>query len=314
MTHAIIAVTTVVLAVLSVSAVRTTHFAPVSDPARVTVGALAVYWITVMTVLTGGTHLLAVFPKETFRAELVTARAIPASVTRDAAAFCHFTRLLPFAVPTPVPAVLAIETGWTWFSTELASVSRSAGTRAVSRVALAVNALAVALAPGPPQSVAALAAPGELVTRGVVTVALDATVASHPARVTEAAPRHGVTHRVDGAVAVVVALRAPGARVTCAFAGVLVTLALLAEAGVLTVRTPAVVVTGTLSSQVVTLAVGITVTLPFTVRTPKLGRALGITARSKVPMSAAAFVRSYTYLIFLTGEVSLAERGGAFVS
>lgn len=100
---------------------------------------------------------------------------------------------------------------------------------------------------------------------------------------------------------------------TCALASVLVTLALLAEAGVLTVRTPAVVVAGTLSSQVVTLAIGITVTLPFTVRTPELGRALGITARSKIPMSTAAFVRPYTYLIFFTGEVSLTERRGAFI-
>lgn len=80
-----------------------------------------------MTIPTGGTDLLAVFPKEPFRAELITARAVPAFVTGDAAAFCHFTRLLPFAVPTPVPAVLAIETGWTWFSAELASVSWCAG-------------------------------------------------------------------------------------------------------------------------------------------------------------------------------------------
>lgn len=128
MTDAIIAVTTVVLAVLTISAIGTTHLTPVSDPARVTVRALAMYRITVMTILTGGTHLLAVFPKETFGAELITACAIPASVTGDAAAFSHFTRLLPFAVATPVPAVLAIETSWAWFSAELASVSWCAGT------------------------------------------------------------------------------------------------------------------------------------------------------------------------------------------
>lgn len=164
MTHAIIAVTTVVLAVLTISAIGAAHLTPVSDPARVTVGALALYRITVMTILTGGTHLLAVFPKETFRAELITACAIPASVAGNAAAFCHFARLLLFAVSTPVPAVLAIETSWTWFSTELAPVSWGAGTGAISWVALPMNALAVALTPGPPQSLAALAAPGELVT------------------------------------------------------------------------------------------------------------------------------------------------------
>lgn len=100
---------------------------------------------------------------------------------------------------------------------------------------------------------------------------------------------------------------------TRAFASVLVTLALLAEAGVLTVRTPAVVVAGTLSSQVVALAIGITLTLPLTVGTPELGRALSITACSKISMSAAAFVWPNTYFIFLTSEVSLAERRGTFI-
>lgn len=100
---------------------------------------------------------------------------------------------------------------------------------------------------------------------------------------------------------------------TRAFASVLVTLALLAEAGMLAVRTPAVVVAGTLSGQVVTLAIGIALTLPFTVWTPELSRTLSITACSKISMSAAAFVWPNAYFIFLTGEVSLAERCGAFI-
>lgn len=100
---------------------------------------------------------------------------------------------------------------------------------------------------------------------------------------------------------------------TCASASVLVTLALLAETGMLTVRTPAVVVAGALSSQVITLAIGITETLPLTVGTPELSRALSITACSKIPMSTAAFVRPNTYFIFLTGEVSLTERRGTFI-
>lgn len=100
----------------------------------------------------------------------------------------------------------------------------------------------------------------------------------------------------------------------CAFTSVLVTLALLAEAGMLTVRTPTVMVAGTLSSQIITLAVGIAVALPLTVRTPEVGRALRVTASSKISVSTAAFIRSNTYFIFLTGEVSLTERGGAFIS
>lgn len=165
MTQAIIAVATVVLAVLTIGAVGAAHLTPVSDPARVTVRALALYGITVVTVLTDRTNLLAVFPKETFRAELITASAIPAFVTGDTATLCHLTGLLAFAVSTPVPAVLAVESGWTWFSTELPSVSWSACTGAVGWVTLAMNALAVALTAGPPQALSALAAPGELVTR-----------------------------------------------------------------------------------------------------------------------------------------------------
>lgn len=99
----------------------------------------------------------------------------------------------------------------------------------------------------------------------------------------------------------------------CTFASVLVTLALLAEAGMFTVGTPAVLVAGTLSSQVITLAIGIAMTLPLTVGTPELGRTLCITACSKIPMSAATFIWPYTYFIFIAGEVSLTEWGGTFV-
>lgn len=57
--------------------------------------------VTVVTVFTGGTHFLAVFTKETFGAELVTARPVPASVTGDAPPLCHLAGLLTLAVPTP---------------------------------------------------------------------------------------------------------------------------------------------------------------------------------------------------------------------
>lgn len=78
---------------------------PVPDPARVTVRALAVDGVTVVTVFTRGTHFLAVFTKETFRAELVTARPVPASVTGDATPLCHLAGLLALAVPTPVVTI-----------------------------------------------------------------------------------------------------------------------------------------------------------------------------------------------------------------
>ena len=58
--------------------------------------------IAVVTVFTGGTHFLAVFAKEAFGAELVTAGPVPASVTGDAASLGHLTGLLALAVPTPV--------------------------------------------------------------------------------------------------------------------------------------------------------------------------------------------------------------------
>lgn len=75
---------------------------PVPNPARVTVRALAMNGVTVVTIFAGGTHFLAVFPKETFGAELVTPCPIPPSVTGDATSLCHLTGLLALAVSTPV--------------------------------------------------------------------------------------------------------------------------------------------------------------------------------------------------------------------
>lgn len=61
---------------------------------------------------------------------------------------------------------------------------------------------------------------------------------------------------------------------TRALSGLLVTLALLAQTSVLTVRPPAVVVASALAGQVVALAVGVTIAFPFAVGSPKLCRAL----------------------------------------
>lgn len=70
----------------------------------------------------------------------------------------------PESFSSPVPAVLAIEAGRTWFPAELSTVPRCAGTRAVRLVALAVDTLAVSLTPRAPQPLPALAASCELVT------------------------------------------------------------------------------------------------------------------------------------------------------
>lgn len=313
MTDTIKAVTAVVLAVLAIRAVGAAHLTPVSDPSGVTVRAFAVNRVAVVTVFTGGTHFLAVFSKETFKAKLIASRPVPASITGDAASLCHLTRLLALTMSTPVPAVLTVEPGRTRFPAELPTVPWRAGTRAVRLVALAVDALTVAFAARAPQTLPTLAASRELVARGVITVTLDGAVPSSPAGVALAPSCHGVAYGVDAAVAVVVALRTPGARVACAFARVLVTLAFLAKTRVLTVRTPTVMVAGTCSGEVIALAVGVTVALPLAVRTPKLSRTLSVTAGSKISMSAAAFIGPDTHLLFLTGEVSFAERCQAFV-
>lgn len=83
-----------------------------------------------------------------------------------------------------------------------------------------------------------------------------------------------IAHRVDAAVAVVIALWTPDSRVARTLSCLLVTLALLAKTRLLTVGSPAIVVTGTLPSQIITLAIRITVTFPLAVRAPELGRAL----------------------------------------
>lgn len=157
---------------------------------------------------------------------------------------------------------------------ELPTVPWGARARPVGWVALAVNTLAVPFASRAPQSFAALAASCELLARRVVAVALDPAVPPGPTGVAQAPARHGIADGVDAAVAVVFALGTPDTRVTCALPALLVTLALLAQTGVLTVRAPAVVVASAPAGQVVALAVGVTITFPFAVGSPKLCRAL----------------------------------------
>lgn len=169
---------------------------------------------------------------------------------------------------------MTVEPGGTRLPAELPSVPRRAGARSVCLVALPMNTLAVLLTALTPQPLPAVAASGVLVARGVVAVALHGAVPPRPPGVANAPSRRWVANGVDAAVAVVVALRPPEARVARAFARLLVALALLAQAHVLTVGSPAVVVARALAGQVVALAVWVTVTFPFAVGAPKLDGAL----------------------------------------
>lgn len=162
MTDSIKTVTAVVPAVLAIGAVGAAHLTPVPNPAGVTVRALSLNGVTVVAILTGGTHFLAVFTKKAFGAELITARPVPASVAGDAAPLCHLTGLLAFAVPTPVSAVLTVESSRTRFPAQLPTVPWCAGTRAISLVALAVDALALSLTSQTPQPLSTLAASRKL--------------------------------------------------------------------------------------------------------------------------------------------------------
>lgn len=74
---------------------------PVSDPAGVTVRALAQDGVAVVSVFAHRTHLLAVVSKETFGAVLVTPRPVPASFAGDATTLRHLARLLALAVAAP---------------------------------------------------------------------------------------------------------------------------------------------------------------------------------------------------------------------
>lgn len=173
-----------------------------------------------------------------------------------------------------MPAVLPVEAGGARLPAELAAVARGAGAGAVGGVAPAVHALAVALAAGPPQPLAALAAAGELLARRAVAHALRPAVAPVVARVADAAAGRLLAHGVDAAVADLRALRPPDARVAAALARGLVAFALLTGAGVLAVGSPAVGVACALAGHIVALPVGVAHALPLAVWAPELTGAL----------------------------------------
>lgn len=77
---------------------------PVSDPARVAMGAPAVDVVAGVPVLAGGTELLAALSVEARRAGLVALGAVPASLAGQAAPVRHRARLQALALPTPATA------------------------------------------------------------------------------------------------------------------------------------------------------------------------------------------------------------------
>lgn len=102
--------------------------------------------------------------------------------------------------------------------------------------------------------------------------------------------------------------------VACARARVLVTLALLAEAGLLAVGTPAVGVACALARHVVTVAVGEALAFALAVRAPELGWALCITTGSEISMATATFIGPDAHLILLTGKVPYTKRCQTFIA
>lgn len=77
---------------------------PVSDPARVAMGAPAIDVVAGVPVFAGGTELLAALSIEAGRAGLVTLGAVPAGLAGQAAPVRHRARLQALALPAPATA------------------------------------------------------------------------------------------------------------------------------------------------------------------------------------------------------------------
>lgn len=77
---------------------------PVSDPAWVAMGALAVDVVAGVAILAGGTELLAALSVEARRAGLVAFGAVPARLASQAAPVRHGARLQALALPAPATA------------------------------------------------------------------------------------------------------------------------------------------------------------------------------------------------------------------
>lgn len=75
-------------------------FVPISNPARITVGALPVDAVAKMSVFTWWALVFAVLSEKTWRTHLITFGAIPASFAGNTASFRDFTWLLTLTVTT----------------------------------------------------------------------------------------------------------------------------------------------------------------------------------------------------------------------
>lgn len=159
-----------------------------------------------------------------------------------------------------------------------------------------------------PKPLPALTSACKLLTRRAITPTLSAAITTVPARVADAPARALIAHRVDAAVAVVVALRSPVTGMAGAFARLLVTFPFQTVAGLLAVFTPAVGVARALPSHVVTFTVRVARAHALAVRTPKLTGTLCVTTCPKISMTTAAFVWSDTHLVLITSEVAFTER------
>lgn len=77
---------------------------PVSNPARVAMGAPAIDVVAGVPIFAGGTELLAALSIEAGRAGLVTLGAVPAGLAGQAAPIRHRARLQALALPAPATA------------------------------------------------------------------------------------------------------------------------------------------------------------------------------------------------------------------
>lgn len=136
-----------------------------------------------------------------------------------------------------------------------------------------MHALTVPLTALTPKPLPTLTSACKLLTRRIITQTLSTAISAVPARVADAAARL-IAHRVDAAVAVIVALRSPVTGMAGAFARLLVTFAFLTVAGLLAIFTPAVGVARALPGHVVTFTVRVARAHALAVRTPELSGTL----------------------------------------
>lgn len=137
-----------------------------------------------------------------------------------------------------------------------------------------MRTLTISLATLTPKPLPTLTTACKLLTRRVIAQTLSTAITAVPAWVADALARALVTHRVDAAVAVVVALRSPVTSMAGAFSRLLVTFPFQTIARLLAVFTPAVGVARALPGHVITFSVRVAHAHALAVRTPELSGTL----------------------------------------